>query len=352
MDKPKILITGGSGFLGSHIVKELSGPDTLLQPSLIRVLDIKDFRGEEKVDFVKADIRDYEAVMKACEGMDAVIHCAAIVDWGTHSASEVYDVNVGGTENVLKACCDLGITSMLYTSSLDALYSGKPLRNINDDQPYPRRFHNMYCQSKVFAEMRVKEACDGKLRTAILRPSDIYGPADPYHMNALIGMAKTGFFVRLGNGRALGQHVYAGNMAHAHVLAMKALLEGNEKVIGQAYLITDGPSSNFFKFFDQIVVRAGYRYWPRNLWIPRAPAYIMGSVSEFIALLVRPFRRYNPGLSRFAVNYTSTDFTFNSDRAREHFGFVPKYTEEEAIALTAEYYRKGKKVLGIENSEI
>jgi sterol-4alpha-carboxylate 3-dehydrogenase (decarboxylating) len=346
MDKPKILITGGSGFLGSHIVKELSGPEALLQPSLIRVFDIKDFAGEEQVDFVKADIRHYDDVRKACEGMDAVIHCAAIIDWGTHSPQEVYDVNVGGTGNVIRACRELGIGYLVFTSSLDAVYSGKPLRNIDDSQPYPAKYHNMYCRSKVFGEQMVKKATDGKLKTVILRPSDIYGPADPYHMNALISMAKTGFYVRLGNGRAKAQHVFAGNMAHAHVLALKALFEGNEKVTGQAYLMTDGPSSNFFSFFDQIVIRAGYRYWPRNLWIPRGPAYAMGTASEFIALLVRPFKRYNPGLSRFAVNYTCTDFTFDSERAREHFGFVPKYTEEEAIALTAEYYRKGKQVPG------
>lgn len=340
MSKPTILITGGSGFLGSHIVKELLEEGSPIKPGEIRILDLKKFTGNEDVKMFQGDIRDYDLVKKACEGVDAVIHCAAVIDWGTHPAQYVFDVNVGGTENILKACNEHGIEFMIFTSSLDAVYTGKPLRNIDDSQPYPGRFHNMYCESKVRGELLVKEACDGSLKATIMRPSDIYGPRDPYHMNALIGMAKTGFYVRLGSGRSRQQHIFVGNMAYAHLKALHTLMEGNTKPIGEAYLMTDAPASNFFKFFDQIVMRAGYKIRPKNFWIPWAVAYPMGAISEFFALLTRPFKRYNPGLSRFAVNYTCTDFIFNSDRARDHFGFVPKYSEDEAIDMTARFYKK------------
>ena len=341
MNKTSILVTGGSGFLGSHIVKELLSPDSPISVSEVRVLDIKNYPGDESVTFIKGDTRDYDTVKKACEGVDAVIHSAAVIDWGTHPKQYVYDVNVGGTENVIRACKELGIENMVFTSSLDAVYTGKPLRNIDDTQPYPEKFHNMYCESKVLGEQRVKAANNEGLKTIILRPSDIYGPADPYHMNALIGMAKTGFYVRLGNGKSKAQHIFAGNMAYAHVLAAKALMDGNEKVRGQAYLMTDGPATNFFTFFDAIVLKAGYKCRPKNLWIPWGLAYPMGAISEFVAFLMRPFKRYNPGLSRFAVNYTCTDFIFNSKRAEEDFGFKPKYSEGEGVGITADYYRRG-----------
>jgi nucleoside-diphosphate-sugar epimerase len=340
MTNPRILVTGGSGFLGSHIVKELLDPGSPLAPSELRVFDLKKYRGDEKITFIKGDTRDYDAVQEACRGVDVVIHSAAVIDWGTHPEQYVYDVNVGGTENIIRACRENGIENLVFTSSLDALFSGKPLKDIDDSQPYPDKFHNMYSRSKVEGEKLVKAANDARLKTCILRPSDIYGPADPYHMNALIGMAKTGFYIRLGNGKSKAQHVYVGNMAFAHVLAANALMSGNEKLHGQAYLITDAPGINFFKFFDQIVIKAGYKFWPKNLWIPRGVAYPMGAVSEFIALLLRPFKRYNPGLSRFAVKYTCTDFTFNSKKAEEDFGFKPKYSEEEAIEITAAFYKR------------
>lgn len=341
MSKSIILVTGGSGFLGSHIVKELLDPKCPIAVSEVRVLDMKEYSGDGKVTFIQGDTRDFETVKNACDGVDAVIHSAAVIDWGTHPKQYVYDVNVGGTENVIRSCKELGIKNMVFTSSLDAVYTGKPLQNIDDTIPYPDHFHNMYCESKVLGEKRVKAATDKDLRTCILRPSDIYGPADPYHMNALIGMAKTGFYVRLGNGKSKAQHIFVGNMAYAHVLALHEMIKGNTKHLGQAYLMTDAPAHNFFKFFDQIVLKAGYKFRPKNLWIPWGVAYTMGAITEGMVFLMRPFKRVNPGLSRFAVNYTCTDFTFNSKRAEEDFGFKPKYSEEQAIDITASYYKKG-----------
>jgi sterol-4alpha-carboxylate 3-dehydrogenase (decarboxylating) len=159
-------------------------------------------------------------------------------------------------------------------------------------------------------------------------------------MDALIDMAKQGFYVRLGNGKSKCQHVYVGNMAHAHVLAANALWNNNAKVEKQIYFITDGEGSNFFKFFDKIVVGAGYKLFPKNLWLPHKLAYSIGSISELIAFLVRPIKYYNPKFSRFAVTYTCTDFTFSAQKAFEDFNFQPKYSTETAIKNTIHFYSK------------
>jgi nucleoside-diphosphate-sugar epimerase len=129
-------------------------------------------------------------------------------------------------------------------------------------------------------------------------------------------------------------------MAYAHVLAAVAMTGKNNRVNGQVYFITDGPGANFFKFFDRIVEGAGYAIWPENLWLPRKLAFAMGAMSEFIAVLARPVKRYNPKFSRFAVTYTCTDFTFLSGKATRDFGFVPKYSEKEALERTIAHYRK------------
>jgi nucleoside-diphosphate-sugar epimerase len=337
-----ILVTGGSGFLGKNIVNELLAADSPINPAEIIVFDIQPYNGikSDKITFIQGDIRNYDELEKACKDVTLVIHSAAIIDWGTQPESVVFDINVGGTENVLKACLQNNIRHLIYTSSLDAVFSGKPLVDINDDQPYPNKSINSYCQSKIKAEKLVIKAQSKNLKTCILRPSDIYGEADPYHIDSLIDMAKTGFYVRLGNGKSKCQHVYAGNMAFAHILVASALLQNNEKILGKAYLITDGPGSNFFTFFDKIVAGAGYKIFPKNLWIPRRLAYAMGSVSEGISWLVSPIKKYNPKFSRFAVTYTCTDFTFNSSRAKSDFGWKPKYTTETAIENTIRFYKK------------
>lgn len=340
--KLNILVTGGAGFLGTFIVKELLDPACPLNVGLVRIFDLKNppaFR-DERVEYFSGDVCNADHVSHACAGIDLVIHSAAIIDWGTKTPKEVYATNFEGTKNVIAACRQNNVRMLVYTSSLDVVITGKPLRNIDESQPYAVKHLNMYCESKCLAEQRVLSENNNGLRTCALRPADIWGEGDPYHIPPLIEMAKSGFYIRIGNGKARNQHVYAGNMAWAHVLAAKALVEGDSRVYGNAYFVTDGEPANFFTFFDEIVSRSGYKIWPRNLWLPKGFTYVLGIVSEFIALLMRPLKYYNPKLSRFAVMYTTTDFIFGAEKARKHFGFVPKYSHEEALERTVQFFKK------------
>jgi nucleoside-diphosphate-sugar epimerase len=340
--KPNILITGGSGFLGKRTVEEFLKADSHLKPDLVRVFDLNDYHGRyaDQIEFIKGDIRNYDLLENACEGIDIVIHSAAIIDWGTRSKEEVLAINAGGTENVITACKKLGIKHLVVTSSLDAVFTGKPLVDIDETQAYPDTHATVYCESKKLTELAALQANNENLKVVILRPADIYGEADPYHIDSLIEMAKNGFYVRLGNGKSSCQHVYVGNMAYAHVLAAAALWQGNEKVQGQIYFITDGKGANFFTFFDQVVSGAGYKIFPKNLWLPRGLAYSIGAISEGVALLMRPIKKYNPKFSRFAVTYTCTDYTFSAKKAEKDFGYKPKYSAQQALENTIAFYSK------------
>jgi nucleoside-diphosphate-sugar epimerase len=156
-------------------------------------------------------------------------------------------------------------------------------------------------------------------------------------------MAKDGFYVRLGNGKSVCQHVYVRNMAYAHILAAKAFTEKNRSIEGEVYFITDGPAHNFFKFYDQVVVGAGYKIWPSNLWLPFWLAFAIGGLIEFGAWLISPIKKVNPKFSRFAAVYTCSNFTFNSNKAKEDFGYIPKYATTDALSRTIEHYRKNRK---------
>jgi nucleoside-diphosphate-sugar epimerase len=337
-----ILLTGGSGFTGRAIVAELLDPASPIKTDLLRIFDIDEFKGlaDSRLELIRGNIRDYEKVSEVCRNIDVVIHSAAIVDWGTKSDEEIYSVNVEGTRNIIRACREQKVKCLVFTSSLDAVFSGKPLVGIDESHPYPSTHSNSYCTSKYLSEKLVVESSGDDLKTCIIRPSDVYGGGDPYHIGSLLDMAKGGFYVRLGNGKSKCQHVYVGNVAWAHVLAAHALLTGNNAVSGNAYFITDGGGTNFFSFYDRIIEAAGYRIWPKNLWIPRRFAMMLGILSETLAILARPFKRYTPKMSRFAVTYTCTDFTFSSEKARKDFGFVPKYSSEEAFERTVRFYKK------------
>ena len=313
----------------------------MLSPREVRVLDLNPLSEmqDKRINFIQGDVRDKALFLEACKGVDVVLHSAAIVDWGTKSEKEILGVNYEGALNAVEACKANKVKALVFTSSLDVLFSGRPLVDVNEDTPYPERHSTSYCKSKYLGELSVLQANGEHLLTCSLRPADIYGEGDPYHIGSLINMAKGGFYVRLGNGKSRCQHVYVGNVAYAHVLAAAALLNGNEKVKGQAYFMTDSPPTNFFTFFDSFVEGLGYKIWPKNLWLPRGFAFGLGCISEFIAKLLRPLKKYTPKMSRFAVTYTCTDYTFNSEKARKDFGFVPKYNSQEAFDRTVEYFR-------------
>ena len=342
----RILITGGSGFLGSALIRELLDPASPLAIESLYNLDLEPpaaVSSDPRVTWISGDVRNYDQVAEASQGADLIFHAAAIVDWGTRSETEVMGVNVEGTRNVIRASIENGVRALVFTSSLDVLFSGNPLREVDETFPYPEKHGSSYCVSKYLAEKLVLKANHDGLRTCSLRPADIYGEGDPYHIGNLIRMARKGFYVRLGNGTARCQHVYVGNVAHAHLLAAATLLEGNGDASGQAYFITDGPGTNFFSFFDAFVEGAGFRIWPRNFWLPRRIAYVLGTISEWMAAMVRPFRKYTPKLSRFAVTYTCTDYTFRSDKAHKELGFRPIYSAGEAYERTVAYFRKQTK---------
>lgn len=337
-----ILLTGGSGFLGTALLNELLDSKSPVAVKELRVLDLQPLSGieDERVRFIEGDVKDKRILLEASEGIDLVIHSAAIVDWGTKSEKEIMEVNYEGTLNVIEACQAQKVKSLVFTSSLDVLFDGRPLLNVDEDTPYPQSHSTSYCESKYMAEKRVLEANGEQLNTCSLRPADIYGEGDPYHIGSLLNMAKGGFYVRLGNGKSRCQHVYVGNVAYAHLLAASALLNGNRDVPGRAYFLTDGAASNFFSFFDSFVEAIGYRIRPKNLWLPRWFAYSLGCISESIAFLLRPIKKYSPKMSRFAVTYTCTDYTFTSDRAKLEFGFVPKYSRQEAFDRTVTFFRE------------
>jgi nucleoside-diphosphate-sugar epimerase len=336
-----VLLTGGSGFLGRAMIQQLLDASSALPLRELRVLDLQpvNVQSDDRVSMIQGDVRDQALLGRACTGADLVIHSAAIVDWGTRSKKEIMAVNYKGTLNVIGACRSCGVKGLVFTSSLDVLFDGNPLIDVNEETPYPEKHATSYCVSKYRAEVKVLEANGALLKTCSLRPADIYGEGDPYHIGSLIGMARGGFYVRLGNGRSLCQHVYVGNVAHAHVLAAAALLNGNGQIPGRAYFLTDGPATNFFSFFDRFVEAIGYRIWPKSMWLPRWFAYSLGCISESIAFLLRPVRRYSPKMSRFAVTYTCTDYTFNSERARADFGFIPIFSRQEAFERTVAFFR-------------
>jgi nucleoside-diphosphate-sugar epimerase len=341
---PIVVVTGGAGFLGREIVGTLLEPrvETGLHPREVRVLD-RDVEGlgeREGVVAVTADVRDLRATRRAFEGADVVIHCAALVDWGQHPASLVESVNLGGTHTVIRACREAGVRALVHTSSEDAVYGGGPIVDGDETLPYPERPVNAYCATKAQGERAVLGACRDGMLACVIRPCSIWGGGDRFHIGSLIEMAKRGPLMRIGDGSSRCQPVYVGNVAHAHVLAAAALLEGREDVAGEVFFVTDHPKANFFDFFEPFVNAAGYRMQPWSRALPARPMYALGALVEIAARVLAPVHGFTPIVSRFGVAYVSHDVTFSGEKARRVLGYEPVYPPGEARRITAQWFEK------------
>jgi nucleoside-diphosphate-sugar epimerase len=347
--EPRFLITGGSGFLGRALIEELfqlaEAKDMRIS---VRVLDLRAGKHDRPVEWREGSVTDADAVRQACQDVDVVLHAAAMVDWGNTPEATLHAVNVGGTQNVLAACAAAGVAGLVHTSTMDVVMGDGPIRNGDESLAYPSVPFDRYSATKAEAERAVLEAHHAgegpaALRACVLRPCGMYGERDPYHMSAVYREAEAGKLTfRLGDGSAVFEHVYVGNVAYAHALAAFAMLEPAPGVEGEAFFITDQPAANFFDFMQPFVEAWGFAFPSKRRAIPKAVGLAVGSVMQAGARLLSPFVTLAPVITRSSVHILCTDIGFKTDKAQRAFGYAPRYSAQEAFDRTvADFVRHG-----------
>ena len=172
----KTLVTGGGGFLGSSICRQLlsQGHEVVaFQRSAASHLEALG------IHIVRGDITDISDLLKASKDCDAVIHTAGKAGvWG--NPAEYQKINVEGTANVIRTCRDLSIPNLVHTSSPSVVHSGGDIENGNESLPIAEHFTSPYPATKALAEKIVLASNRDGLRTVALRPHLIWGPGDPH----------------------------------------------------------------------------------------------------------------------------------------------------------------------------
>lgn len=332
-----VLVTGGSGFVGCNLVAEL-----LERGHRVRSFDRvpSALAGHPQLETIEGDICDPDTVAAAVAGVDTVFHTAAIIDlMGGKSVTEEYRrrsfaVNVGGTENLIRAAQAAGVQRFVYTASNSVVMGGEPIANGDETLPYTTRFNDLYTETKVAAERFVlsQNGVSGLL-TCSIRPSGIWGRGDKTMFRKVFEGVLAGHFkVLVGSKHVKLDNSYVHNLVHGFILAGQHLVPGGTAP-GQAYFINDGEPINMFEFARPVVEACGEK-WPKV----RVPGRVV-----WLAMTVWQWLHFRlgiaaPPLEPLGVERIYLDNYFSIAKAERDLGYRPLMNTEEALKECLPYY--------------
>ena len=318
----KVLVTGGGGFLGQAICRQLlarGDEPVALQRSQSQAL------ASMGIAQHCGDIRSAGDVRAAAAGCAAVIHTAGKAgSWGDPAV--YHAINVVGTQNVLDACRALDIQRLVFTSSPSVAHGGGDIEGGNESLPYPDHYAAAYPQSKAIAEQKVMAASGSGLKTVSLRPHLVWGPGDNQLLPRLVERARRGT-LKLPGTTKLIDTVYIDNAAQAHLLALAAL-DTNPACHGRTYFISNGEPWPQAQIIGALLAAVGVDVQIKA--IPTTVAVLVGALAEGWWRLSR--RIDEPPLTRWSAQQLSTAHWYDISAAREDLGYEPRISMHEGLA--------------------
>lgn len=322
----RVVVTGGSGFIGSHLVRRLAAAGHTVQ-----VLDPNEGIGHAElgapgVTRHRGSVSDPAAVDAAVAGQDVVFHLASPFGNILLPDREYDDVEVRGTRLVLEAAQRHRVRRVVHCSTQGV--HGIIRNGIGDeDSPIAPRDH--YCASKSAGELVCREFVEKGLDVVIVRPTSVYGPGDTRGWLSLYRMVSRGRFVMIGSGRTLNHPVYVDDLVDLFVRAAEAPAARGRVYIGggdKAVTLTE-------------LVRAVAASLGTEVDIIRFPSYSVAWLgAAAVEFTCRPLG-IKPPVFRRRLSWYRTNRAFRIDRARTELGYTPQVSLEEGLARTSDWYR-------------
>ncbi|WP_142214916.1 NAD(P)-dependent oxidoreductase [Streptomyces sp. SLBN-118] len=328
----KVLVTGASGFLGSHIVDASQRAGDKVRVLVRRESDLRYLRTVPGIEFAYGDLRDTASLRAAVDGIEAVHHSAArVTDQGTRA--QFRDENVEGTRRLMTAARRAGARRFVFISSPSALMGirdGDRL-GIDESEPYPRRFLNLYSETKAAAERLVLASDRPDFTTVALRPRAVWGPRDHSgFMPRLLAQMMTGSLPDLSGGRQVHASLcHCDNAAAASVRAARA-----EGIGGRAYFIADPEPVEVWSTLAELALRFGAV--PPTKQVPLGLLRAAAFTTDMLWKLPPLARRSSPPLSRYSLALLTRSTTYDTFAARRDL-VAPEIDHETGMTRLTEW---------------
>jgi len=324
----RLLVTGATGFIGSHLVENL-----LQLGHKVRVLIRREpeeypflWLRDGSVEVMKGDITNTTDVVKATRYIDVIFHLAAMLGkWGV-TKQTYYQVNVSGTEALIEQSLKGGVRYFIYLSTTGVMGW---LRTVPADIDHPYAPISLYEKSKCQAELKVSQAVTEKnLPATIIRPSHVYGPRDPNTVKLFKMMKLCRIFPVMRGGHILFQPIYVDDLVRALMSCMD-----REAALGKTYIVAGMEAKTFKEFFELSARLLGVHV--TFVSFPVGLARLTANVGEELGKIVNR----EPFLTRSRVDFFSRQQAYSIARICEDTGFVPKVNVEDGLQRTIRWYR-------------
>jgi nucleoside-diphosphate-sugar epimerase len=323
----EILITGGNGLLGRHLIAALQERGDCVRVLALPEEDSRWLR-DRGVAVHRGDVRWPDTLAAPMSGVAAVLHLAGMM--GVWRPLEDYRaVNVTGTRNVCRAALAEGVSRVVHVSSwtVYGMDLGRPAREDFLLKP----FREPYALTKAEGDVVVQRMiADDHLPAVIIRPGTFFGPGDRLHFGRMADRLRAGKGVIVGRGDNALPFAYVTDIVQGLLLALDC-----DHAVGQAYNISNDRPLTQQQFLEAIADDIGAK--PPTVHVPYRALYAAGGSAERVASLTSAQRQ--PVVTRLGVKLFGTDNRHAIDKAQRELGYTPQVTIRDGVRLSAAWYR-------------
>lgn len=318
------LVTGGTGFLGGHLVERLVRRGDKVRV-LVRSTSNLTLLRSLGVELATGDITDAASVKIAASGVDAVFHAAALAsDYGP--AGKFRRMNVEGTQNVIDACRDERVPRLVHVSTQSVVFAFDDHLGTDESHPVPARHRDPYSATKAEAERRVLAAHRGALFTTAIRPHLIWGPRDTTFLPRIEALARRNQLILVDDGRQQVSLSYVDNVVDALLLGAERDGAG-----GEAFFVVDREPVGMRRFIASLCEATGVP-GPKGS-VPYGVAFAAGTMLEGIWKLLG--KETPPPISRYGVAVIGRNMVFRWEKAHRLLGYSPAVDFEAGMRRIA-----------------
>ena len=324
----KVLITGATGLLGGHLIRELQQRGEHIR-ALVLPVENADGLVQRGVEVVRGDITDASTLPEAVKDIDLIFHLAGMMGvW--RPMSDYRLVNVTGSENLYKAAQAAGVRRFVHTSShtVYGLGYGRFMTESDPLRPDP----DPYSVTKAEGDRLIRRLMlNSDMETVILRPGTFFGAGDRLHFGRMAQKTKNGRALIIGRGDNALPFCYVSDVVQGFLLAAY-----HENAPGNVYNITNDQPMTQLEMYDAIADAVGGVH--PKIHLPYLPIYYGSIVAERV---VARMTRTKPVVTELGALMFGSDNRHSVEKARRELGFEPQVSLLEGIKLSAVWFNNG-----------